>query len=451
MDSALKILAFRAVRSLGAVLLVSSICAQGPIPAPTPDPAKTTTSIDPDSGSDRSEQRLALTGDWGGLRTRLKERGIEMTFSFVTFGQGVASGGLKRSSDWSGKLESRVNVDLEKLSGLKHWSAAAKFEYRFGGPALTGIGAINAVNTDMRVPASEGSVFAITTLNFTRVFELDEKNGRSLAVSLGRFDTLDIQEKFFGGAGLEKFFNSAHIGPMTGLRQVPNITNGVGIDYTRDGESFISFGVLDPNDHSTNSGLDNLFGDGVTLAPVINFPTKWFGKSGRHSFSYTVTTKKYTPFDAIRQITLPGQPTNVVEPKRGSWSMAYVGRQYIVERSREDGWGVFTQVSFADRATSPVTKFFDIGLGGNGIFKGRQHDDFGLAYAYSGLSSVLTENLNLATLGNVRPHAEHQFEGFYNLHITPWLRLTGDLQIIRPVVRRADTAVIPAVRLEVIF
>jgi len=40
---------------------------------------------------------------------------------------------------------------------------------------------------------------------------------------------------------------------------------------------------------------------------------------------------------------------------------------------------------------------------------------------------------------------------FYNFHITPWLRLTGDLQIIRPVRAIANTAVVPGARLVVIF
>ncbi len=40
---------------------------------------------------------------------------------------------------------------------------------------------------------------------------------------------------------------------------------------------------------------------------------------------------------------------------------------------------------------------------------------------------------------------------FYNLHITPWLRLAGDLQIIRPTRTIANTTVIPGVRLEMIF
>ena len=412
-----------------------------PTPTPSPEPSP---ELD-------LRHREAMSGDWDGTRTRWKEHGIEMQFILAGFVQGTASGGLQRHTVLNGKLESVVDIDFEKLSGWKHWSAQAKFEYRFGAPVLSGTGAINTVNTNVTVPAAQGSVFAITALNFTRGFPLGAKEGNAIAVSFGRYNTLDIQEKFFGGAGLEKFFNAAHIGPMTGLRQVPNVTNGVSVDYVRHGESFIAFGVLDPNDVSTRPGLDRLFADGVTLAPVINLPSHWFGKTGKHTFSYTVTTKRYTPFDALKQINTPAPPLNPLEPKGGSFSLSYVGRQYLIERGKDDGWGVFTQLSIADKDTSPVTRFFDVGLGGNGILTSRPHDEFGIAYAYTELSKVLTDNLNLVTLGNVRPHAEHQCEAFYIVHLAPWLRFTADLQIIRPVVRRANTAVIPAARLELIF
>jgi porin len=433
---------------------------QQSLPAPSPTPAGNAKDQSNDPNSDQStpssseldsSPRETMTGDWGGTRTHWKERGFDIEATLTGFAQGTAAGGLTRETVLNGKVESKFKFDFEKLWGWKNWSAETKFEYRYGAPVLAGSGAINTVNTDVTVPLSRGSIAAVTALNFTRVFPLDTKKGDEIAFSFGRYNTLEIQEKFFGGTGLEKFFNAAQIGPMTGLRQVPNVTNGASIDYVRNGESFISFGVLDPNDSSTTVGLHHLFRDGVTLAPVINLPSKWFGKDGKHSFSYTVTTKKYTPFDAIKNVVLPGAPLNPVTPKGGSFSISYVGRQFLVERGKEDGWGLFTQFSIADKDTSPVTRFFDIGLGGNGLFKRRSQDDFGIAYAFTGLSPVLLANLNLASLGNVRPHAEHQFEGFYNFHLAPWLRLTGDLQVIRPVVRRASTAVIPGARLEMIF
>lgn len=235
------------------------------------------------------------------------------------------------------------------------------------------------------------------------------------------------------------------------MRQVPLITNAVTFATVKGGEPRFSFTVMDPNDQSLDPGIDDLFGDGVTFSPGYNIPTKYFGKTAKHSFTGAITTKKYTPFDAIRQIVIPGPPLNPVEPKRGSWSASYTFRQYLVERGRRDGWGLFTQLSIADKDTSPITRFFNVGVGGNGLIASRRQDEFGLSYAYTDLSRVLKDNLNLVSLGLLRPRPEHQFEGFYNLHITPWLRLTGDLQIIRGVRSRVDTAVVPGARLEVIF
>jgi hypothetical protein len=168
---------------------------------------------------------------------------------------------------------------------------------------------------------------------------------------------------------------------LTVLRQVPLITNGVSMAYIRGGEPFITFALLDPNDHSLDPGLSDLFADGVTFAPGINLPAKYRGKTAKHSFGGAITTKEYTPFDAIRQAIIPGPPINPVEPQRGSWSVNYVFRQYIVERSARDGWGFFGQVSFADQGTSPITTFFDVGLGGNGFIPSRRRDEFGLSYA----------------------------------------------------------------------
>ena len=85
----------------------------------------------------------------------------------------------------------------------------------------------------------------------------------------------------------------------------------------------------------------------------------------------------------------------------------------------------------------------------NGLFTGRPRDEFGIAYAFTDLSDELKDNLDLIT--DARQRAEYQFEIFYNAHLTPWFRLTGDLQIIRPTRPIADTAIVPGVRLGIVF
>jgi porin len=393
-----------------------------------------------------------LTGDWNGTRTKWKNNGVELASSLSQFYQGVASGGIETGSEYNGTAQAKLTVDLGKLAGWNDWSAEIKAETRFGGPLLTGTGTISFVNTAAIVPGSDGTVFSVTAVNVTKLFPINLTEGKLFAVSFGRYNLLDlIDEDFLAGGGTEGFFNIAQIGPLTVLRQVPLITNAVSMAYIRGGEPFFTFALIDPNDHSTDPGLSDLFADGVTFAPAINFSAKYFGKTAKHTVGGAITTKKYTPFDAIRQIIIPGPPINPVEPQAGSWSVNYTLRQYIVERSSRDGWGFFGQLSFADQATSPITTFFDVGIGGNGLFAQRQRDEFGIAYAYTDLSSDLKDNLGLLPLGGRRLRVEHQLEVFYNLHLTPWLQLTGDLQILRPNRPVAETAIVPGARLRVVF
>jgi hypothetical protein len=135
------------------------------------------------------------------------------------------------------------------------------------------------------------------------------KEGKLFAVSFGRYNLVDlVDEDFFAGGGTDRFFNIAQIGPLTVVREVPLITNAISMAYVRGGDPFFTFAIMHPNDHSTDSGLSNLFADGVTFAPGVNFPTKYFGKNGKHSLGGAITTKRYTPFDSIRQLIIPGPP-----------------------------------------------------------------------------------------------------------------------------------------------
>jgi porin len=439
----------------------TEVFSQNPTPSVSPtaetvknaadNAAKTQPPTAPAPDSDLWE-RETMTGDWGGTRSRWKEKGVELEFKLSNFVQGVASGGVQQDTEYNGKFEMTWNFDLAKVAGWKYWSSKIKAEYRWSGPSLGGTGGVNATNTAVLIPGSNGQIVSITAVNFTRVIPKDLKKGDMDVIAFGRFNMLDlIDEHFFAGGGTERFMNIAQIGPLTVLRQVPLITNGFSYATVRGGEPRFTLAIFDPNDHSLDIGIDKLFDDGVTISPGYNIPTKYWGRTAKHTFGGAVTTKKYTPFDAIQQIVIPGPALNPVEPTRGSWSIDYVFRQYIVERGKKDGWGFFTQVSFADNQRSPIAKFFDLGIGGNGLFKARQRDEFGISYAFTDLSKDLKDNLNLITLGNLRPRPEHQVEMFYNFHITPWFQLTGDLQIIRGVRRDADAAVVPGARLVMIF
>src|SRR4030095_16118592 len=46
--------------------------------------------------------RSYLTGDWGGLRSKLADRGVQFEFNVTQIYQGVASGGTNRTGRYSG-------------------------------------------------------------------------------------------------------------------------------------------------------------------------------------------------------------------------------------------------------------------------------------------------------------------------------------------------------------
>src|SRR5207302_11466202 len=72
--------------------------AASPAPAPVPTP-------------DFWEQQ-EITGDWGGARSRMKEKGVDTEITLSQFAQGVAAGGTKRGAVYIGSFQTAFKFDL---------------------------------------------------------------------------------------------------------------------------------------------------------------------------------------------------------------------------------------------------------------------------------------------------------------------------------------------------
>jgi porin len=72
--------------------------------------------------------------------------------------------------------------------------------------------------------------------------------------------------------------------------------------------------------------------------------------------------------------------------------------------------------------------FGSFGVGGKGVFESRPLDQFGLGYYFINIASPTIQG-PLQTRSFLRD--EHGFEAYYNFAITPWLKLTPDIQIVR--------------------
>jgi porin len=70
--------------------------------------------------------RDTLTGDWGGLRTTLADKGITFTASYIGEVFANVQGGMKRGTTYDGLFLPQIDVDMDKLVG---WQGATfKFQ-----------------------------------------------------------------------------------------------------------------------------------------------------------------------------------------------------------------------------------------------------------------------------------------------------------------------------------
>jgi porin len=63
--------------------------------------------------------RDTITGDWGGSRTKLSEKGIDFDFRLSQYYQNVLSGGVDQTGEYGGTMDYRINIDAGKLFGAQ--------------------------------------------------------------------------------------------------------------------------------------------------------------------------------------------------------------------------------------------------------------------------------------------------------------------------------------------
>ena len=92
----------------------------------------------------------------------------------------------------------------------------------------------------------------------------------------------------------------------------------------------------------------------------------------------------------------------------------------------------------SDGKANPIKYFASFGIGGKGLLPGRCQDTFGVGYYHAWFSNQIPDIAYRFLLnGN-----EQGGKLYYNIHLTPWVQITPDLQIIQSADQRVDNTVI---------
>ncbi len=396
--------------------------------------------------------RPTLTGDWLGLRPDLADHGISLSGNVTQFYQGVTSGGLERDFRYGGHADYYMNVDGQKAGLWQGLFVSLHAETVFGQSANGLTGALLPVSFIQAVPKPNESATALTAVKVTQALS---PNFVTYFGKLNPFD--DFFQRYASGRGVDSFMNTAFLLNPVIARQVPYSSYGAGAAYLVNGEPVASLTVFDATDHTTTSGFEEFFDDGMVLVGQLIKPTNFFGQSGHQSIGFAYSNSHYRSLDRSEYLNQIFTGAVTTPQQTGSESFFYQFDQALVTSSEDPtkSWGLFGNAGMADNNPSPIRWFANIGLGGSSPACGRPLDTFGIGYFYLGTSNSIQ---NLAPV--LFPIGDEQgIELFYNYAVTPWLRITPDLQVVAPARERTpppnaqaiDTAVIFGLRAKIVF
>ena len=388
-------------------------------------------------------EQETLTGDWGGARTALKSRGIDITLSYIAEGFDVLSGGLQKQPSYEGRAEFSLDADLQKLIG---WTGGAAHVTVF-----------NIHNSGHNVAARVGSIAdpsnidaVPTTRLFTAWFE--QSFGTRFSVRIGQLagDDEFITSETAGGL-LNGTFGWAGIlaANMTnGGPAYPLATPGVRVKVMPTDQLTVLAAVFsgDPAGPNCNDDPQRCNAHGTTFS--FYGGSLWMGEAqyainaaglpGVYKLGGWYATTNFAdqhfgldPTGAVLTLADPSMPDSLF--RRGDWGVYGVADQ-MVWRGLASGLNLFVRGGASPSDRNLISYYVDGGAGIKGLLPGRPDDvlTFGVAYAKISPDAVALDQDTLAIGGP--PYADRDYElvmeASYIVQIAPWWTVQPDIQYI---------------------
>ena len=390
---------------------------------------------------------LPGNGDAGGHRARLARTGITYQLNYIGEVLGNTRGGLSRGTIYDGRLEGVVDVDFEKLMGLKgllfHVNA-----FQIHGQGLSGkhIGNFMAVSN-------------IEALGTTRLFELWlEQKLLSDKVSL-RFGQLAADSEFFISGYAGQFINGTFGWPSYMAENLPSggpayplATPGVRLKLDPTPSLSLLAAVFngdpsgagpdeDPqriNRHGTNFRIK----DSPLAMGEIQY--KYHQDKGAKGLAGTVKVGGWHHFGRFDDQRLDADGLSLADAassgeaarRRGNFGFYGVIDQQIwrpASGEADKGVGLFARVAGSPGDRSPVDFYIDGGIVFSGLVPGRPDDSFGAGLAFARISDQARSlDREVVASGTLQPLRDHEaaLEINYKAQIIPGWVVMPEFQYI---------------------
>ncbi len=402
-----------------------------------------------------------LTGDWGGIRTDLNDRGVTLEIVLKADILSNLSGGLKRGTRYMDQWDIKLKADAEKLWG---WTSTTGYLHVISNHG----GKLNGTDVGSSMGVDNIEVTANTTKLFHAWLErnfLDER----LSILAGLYP---VDSEFYAtdatGVFLHPTGGMAAEVAQTGVNGpsiFPTSSFGLRAKWRPTPKSYLQAALVDgvPGDTDNPRGTHVRFdrGDGTLaiieaglkpadagrIEPAHGVPEDPATKGHeRHEVisKYAVGFWRYTPrFDDLLDTDALGNPVRRVN--RG----AYFFAEQSVYREKDDpsqGLALFFRYGIANADVNALDYSYSLGLRYKGLLPSRDEDEFGIAFTRGHLGAKFRQAA-AAPLSS----AETALEITYRARITPWLAIQPNVQRIVHPGHALPNAWIAGARFEIAF
>jgi porin len=348
---------------------------------------------DPDTGESTVEESTL-----GLLPNPFQKYGIKFAATYIGETQGNVSGGLKQGAVYDGRLNLAVDVDLQKLAGLRELTFHANMFQIHG----DGLSRSNLQNFMV--------VSGIEALPSTRLYEIwfEQKWGDKLALRAGQ---LAADTEFINAKYADVFTNSslgwpaitavdlpsggpspplAALGARLRANVTPNLTLAAAVF---DGDA-AGPGPGDPQLRD-NSGTNFRINDPPLVIGEVQYI--WNGEKGDPGLDGKFKIGGWRHFGEFSDQRFTAQGISLANPAGSGMPANLSGdvgiysvfeqKVYRVGNDDDRGIGIFARVSSSPSDRNLIDRYADGGIEFIGLSDQRPKDKFGIAAGYAHVSS----------------------------------------------------------------
>ena len=414
-----------------------------------------------------TEESPWMSGDWGGARTELLDKGYDFSLEYVGEVGSNLDGGYNddTTARYSDQFALGVKMDLEKILG---WQDA---EFKLAITERSGRNISNDRIGDPRAGTLSSSQEVWGRGQTWRLTQMWYKQGyfdNKLNVKIGRFGPGEDFNSFPCD-----FQNLAFCGSQVG-NWVGNIWYNwpvsqwaLRIKYNITPEVYAQVGVFEQNPSYLETGNGFKLSGSGTKGMILPVELVWTPKlndlPGEYRLGYYYSTAKADDVyeDSNGQAAaVSGASYKSHSSKHGAWIVA---QQQLTSRngSNARGLSIFANATVHDKDTNFVDNYQQIGLTYLGPFDARPKDDIGVGIARIHVNDDVRKNRRLVNdLNNIEDYdnpsylpiqdTEYNAEIYYGFHVTNWLTVRPNLQYIKHPggVNQVDDALVAGLKVQ---